>query len=427
MTVTDSISRNDYDDEIDLVELVSNLWHEKIVIIISSVVVTGLGLLYALLAKPVYQANVQIELPTISQLAPLNNTQIISADPNGAFSLFLNTLESSAHKNRLIEEEKPLLAALLGKPEDNITPETIDVDKLYTIHFPNVKKQENSLIPDIFILSTEGSNRTLIIELLDNTVKLATTQLIEKWQQEFDSIKAARITKIATDSNLLNQALKERRENTITRLTEETELQTKKVQDELTARKSFVLNSRKDRIIELEEALKIATALNITQPSTLSRMATQSVSKQVEVNTEIPNQQDPLYLRGTNLLSAELESLSKLPKSTFLDSRIIELENELQKLKNNREIEILKARKDEAAFNETLQGYQEELRKLTETQVPDLTINFQNSSAKSPEKSIKPKKMLIVAISILLGGMLGFFVAIGRIVYKNHQKKLAST
>jgi LPS O-antigen subunit length determinant protein (WzzB/FepE family) len=56
-----------------------------------------------------------------------------------------------------------------------------------------------------------------------------------------------------------------------------------------------------------------------------------------------------------------------------------------------------------------------------------LTINFQNSSAKSPEKSIKPKKMLIVAISILLGGMLGFFVAIGRIVYKNHQKKLAST
>jgi LPS O-antigen subunit length determinant protein (WzzB/FepE family) len=421
--MTTNTHQAEYDDEIDLVELILNLWKEKLTIIISTAIVTALGLIYALTSTPVYEATLQIESPTASQLIALNNTQIIGVNPNSAFSSFLNILESAIHKKRLIEEEKPLLSRLLNKPEADITLESTNLDELYKVNYPNLKKQKNSLEPDIYTLSTEGSDRLIIAQLLNNTIKLAAAQVIEKWRKEFDSIKTATSQKITTDFTLLSQDIKERRENTITRLTEDTELKTKKIQDQLTARKSYVLDNRKDRIIELEEALKIAIVLNISQPYTLSRMATQSSSKQVEVNTEMRNQQDPLYLRGSKLLTAEVESLVKLPQTTFLDSTIIELQNELQQLKNNREIEILKARKNEVAFDDTLQGYQEQLRKLSETQFPNLLISFQNSTANSPTQPIKPKRTLIIAISICLGGMIGLFVAIGRIVYKNLRKK----
>ncbi len=410
-----------HSDEIDLVELISSLWKEKITIIVSTVVVLLIGIAYLLTTKPIYEARIQIQAPAESQLAPLNNTQIIAVTQNQAFSQFLSILESDAHRNQLIEKERDLLAKLYGIAPEDITTEATDISLLYKLNYPNLKKQENSLEPDIYTITIEGSDRLTISELLNKNINLAADTLSNEWEGEFESLKKTKIDNITSEFDLLNKSVEERRANTITRLTEENLLQRKKIQDELVARKSYVLNSRKDRITELEEALKIASALNIIQPSTLSRMATQSTSRQVEVNTEIRSQQDPLYLRGSKLLAAELENLKALSKTTFLDSRIIELETELQQLKTNREVEILKARKSDIAFNEKLQTFQENLRKLSQTQFPQISITFENSGSVSPQKPISPKKPFVLAISILLGGMIGFFIAIGRIIYKNYK------
>lgn len=418
-----------YDDEIDLVELIANLWKEKWVIAASTLLITIIGGVYAFTSTPIYRASAQIQTPSSGDLAELNNTQIISTNPNKVFSDFLGLLESDAHKSRLINEHKPTIAEALGIPEDKITIETLNLENLYTINFPPKKKLENSLEPDIYSITTEGENRTALAKLINQNVELATAQLLNQWKLEFDKIKSVKSNKINSDFDLLKQNTAERRENKITQLTEQHKLQIKNIQDELNGRKSYVLNIRKDRISELKEAIKIAGKLGIIQPSTLSRLSRSNLeapssSSQVEVNTEIKGQGEPLYLRGTNLLIAELESLESLSSKTFLDTRIRELETTLATLKNNREIEILKARESDKAFNEELQSLQEQLRKLDGTIFPqDIKISFLNDQPNTPAKPIKPKKLLIIVISSLLGGIIGLFIAIGRIIYKNAKLK----
>lgn len=409
-------------NEIDLVRLFSRLWGERKTIIICTTIITILGLVYSYTIKPIYQASLQIEHPTISQISPLNNTQIISATPESTFSLLLNILESANYKRALINTEKTLLAKFFNTSVENISIENIDINTLYTINYPNLRSQKNNLKPKHYTINSQGTNRQLTSQLLKNTIKLANIHLLRQWEKEFDSLKKVRIQKITQDSRFLSQSIKERRENTIIQLQEKTNLQIKNTQDELTARKNYVLTSRKNKIILTKEALSIAKTLKITQPSTLNRMsiATNLTSKQIAVNTEINNQQEPLYLRGSNLLAIELESLLKLPNSTLLDTKVIDLENKLLILKNNREIETLNARTNDVAFNATMQSYQEELRILTETNFPTLTLNFLNNFVYSPTKSIEPKKTTILTISIFLGVIFSLLVALGKIIYKNY-------
>lgn len=427
--MTNHSLQHEYNNEIDLVKLLSNIWNEKITIAACIAIITILGLIYSSDIKPIFQASLQIEQPTTSQLSPLNNTQVISATPENAFSLLLSILESTDYKKALIETEKSLLAKLFNMPERNISIENIDINTLYDISYPNPEALENSLIPKYYHLKTQGVNRQLISQFLDKTLTLARTQLIERLKDEFNAIKAIKIQSIIHDSYLLTQSIKERRRNTIIQLTETTALQIKNAQDKLAARKAYVLDKRKNQITRLSEALKIAKALKIIQPSTLNRMSApiDTTQKQLAVNTEINNQKkpEPLYLRGVNLLTIELESLSKLPKTTFLDEQILNLENSLLVLNNNREIEILKAREVEIAFNQTLQSHHEKLRILKQTQFPTLDINFKNGSAYSPIRPIKSKKTIILTSSILLGAIFGLLVATGRTIYKNrnHQKK----
>ncbi|MDZ3990430.1 Wzz/FepE/Etk N-terminal domain-containing protein [Pseudomonas sp. Teo4] len=45
------------DEEIDLFELVAGLWKQKVLIILTAVIVTGAAVAYALLATPIYEAS----------------------------------------------------------------------------------------------------------------------------------------------------------------------------------------------------------------------------------------------------------------------------------------------------------------------------------------------------------------------------------
>ena len=421
--MTEQHQHSDYNDEIDLVELIANLWREKwtIAFAIASGLILGVG--YLLITPPTYRASTQLEPPSAAELAPLNNTQIVTVNPGEAFADLLSILESDAHRAELVTKEKTLLASIYTIAEADLDLEAINFQSLYTINYPEPKREETSLEPNIYLLTSEGHNRDLLKTLLDRNISLATQQLLKQWKTTFEKSRSAKLNKANTDFERLTQAAKERRDNAITRLTEENLLQTKQLEDELAARKRYVLDNRANNIIELEEALKIATALGLNQPSSLSRLGTQLRSgQQVEVNTEINNQQDPLYLRGTKLLDAELENLKGLSNTTFLDTKIIELETELQKLKANRDIEILSTRESDVAFSDDLQSLRETIQRLTVTEFPEnFTVDFQNAPTVAPLSPIKPKRMLILVVSILLGGVVGFFIAIARIVYNNHR------
>ncbi|KJK09795.1 Tyrosine-protein kinase etk [compost metagenome] len=58
--------------EIDLFELVEGLWKQKVLNIVTAVIVTAAAVAYALLATPIYEAKVFVQSPSQSNVTQLN-------------------------------------------------------------------------------------------------------------------------------------------------------------------------------------------------------------------------------------------------------------------------------------------------------------------------------------------------------------------
>ena len=65
-------------------------------------------------------------------------------------------------------------------------------------------------------------------------------------------------------------------------------------------------------------------------------------------------------------------------------------------------------------------GSQEQLSflKTVEVRPENVSVFTLDSAAEVPETPIKPKKSLIVALGIVLGGMLGVFIALVRVLIR---------
>jgi chain length determinant protein (polysaccharide antigen chain regulator) len=157
--------------------------------------------------------------------------------------------------------------------------------------------------------------------------------------------------------------------------------------DRINTQKEFILANRESNLKNIENALRIASANGIVNP--------------VNSNIAIPNE-NPLYLRGTKLLTTDIEYLKSLNDDVSSDEEILKLKKEMLLLKNNRLVDQLKSmlitnnKTDALLFYDTIPNVQA-----------------------IPEKS---KKKLIIIVSILLGGMIGLFIAIGRITFKSYKK-----
>jgi chain length determinant protein (polysaccharide antigen chain regulator) len=389
--VNDSINST-HDDEIDLVELIVNLWREKVIIILSTVVIAGLGGLYAYTESPIYVVSAQLLLPKESELRAYNKTSIFEVDPKLAFTNFVTTLESNDHlfaiakKSSLFNESKDPISAL---------------KKMRVIQYPNTLNKNNEISPDTYTLSYEGKNTEELISLLNFELRLAKTKTVQDIFEQYISKLKKKIESIENTNEAAERTL----------------------DTDLKYRKSYILQARENEIAKLEESLKLANQLNIKEPTSLSKLAginsvidygssnsgqrnssnlniTGKIDSLSQYNSHLSNKD---YLRGGRILSAEIESLQRIKDNVFLDETIIILNNKKNILKSNSVLEELTFLLGEARISEKVTFYSE---------------NFY-----APTSSIEPKKKLIILISILLGGMLGFFIAIGRIMVRNYGSK----
>ncbi|MCY1303941.1 G-rich domain on putative tyrosine kinase [compost metagenome] len=83
---------------------------------------------------------------------------------------------------------------------------------------------------------------------------------------------------------------------------------------------------------------------------------------------------------------------------------------------HNRQVEVLKQRENEDLFLKDLAAWREEATRLRNLQfdVADLKLVSIDQVAVEPLKPIKPKKALILALGLVLGGVLGLFIALLR-------------
>ncbi|CAH0228621.1 LPS O-antigen chain length determinant protein WzzB [Pseudomonas mediterranea] len=171
----------------------------------------------------------------------------------------------------------------------------------------------------------------------------------------------------------------------IKNVTTEASVRARNIEQRIVSLRETAQRLREDRIQQLREALKIAEAIGLTTPTINSSAA-------VDITVDTGNKMD--YQRGSKALAAEVNALeSRASDDAFIsDLRMLQMRyNFYRKLNIDPE---------------------------------RISVYRQDGVVEVPESPIKPRKSLILLLGIIVGGLLGGFVALIRIVViRNEQQQ----
>lgn len=396
-------------DEIDLFELFQTIWQERTLIIIVTTIVTALALIYAFAATPVYQVQSIAKPAAIKDLDELNGTGVYTLDPKEALVLVGASLESYETRLDYFRANQELLAPLLSSSQSfEQSFERFNRENIKILR-PDAKKDEVfSQYVGIQLQYPKGMDGPTITNgLVDYAIKIEK----ERIAANLDVIINNQLNRLRHKISDARAGYEASKEAQIAQLEENDTLKKVQLVDELEALREELKTNRQNRISRLDEAIAIAKSLGINKPATPSSLARETRAAGNVIRTEVNNQQIPLYFMGTEALNAERESLSARENDDFTSGRIVEINKELRLLEHNRLIEVLKTRENEDLFLAELAENRKEISRLKslEVDMENLRLVRIDQTAIEPANPIKPKKSLIVAISIIIGGMLGVF------------------
>ena len=160
----------------------------------------------------------------------------------------------------------------------------------------------------------------------------------------------------------------------------EAEVRARNLAHQISALRENGEHVRQDLIIQLREALRIAEAIGLEKPPIISG----NLSGEVSANMV----GELTYIRGSKALLAEIKNIEERK----LDDPFI---------KNLRALQM------KYSFYKDL------------TVKPDDVAVFRiDGPIEAPDKPVKPKKALVLVVAILLGGVIGVFVALFRTLYR---------
>lgn len=377
------------DDEIDLVELFATLWNGKIKIIVITVVFLVVGILYTLIATPWYKASALAEVG------------------------YYNTNENGVVKNVMLEEPKNIIEKLKTRYIDllkDVEGKDVDVksvneiknnNKFFSIEVLGKSNEKAVKMIDEMIQSVSDEHNKIIdgyissqkVKLvnIDRQIKFLQNNKIVEVQSQIDNVKQIIIPK-------LDKQIKYAQETTIPFAKQDL----KNIDD-------IILKNIEEKIkLENDNLKKYTTELNTIK----SNNAKQNTNLEFTINLN-----QLITSAKSNLIELEKNKNSIITITRpQMQARIDELE--MTYLLN---LQIEK----EKALNDTLPALQRnltnlqtnELEKLLDQKaVIELTLkpfNYKNTSivsqiitSKHPEK---PKKLIILAVALLAGAMVGVF------------------
>ncbi|CAE6910834.1 regulator of length of O-antigen component of lipopolysaccharide chains [Pseudomonas marincola] len=138
--------------------------------------------------------------------------------------------------------------------------------------------------------------------------------------------------------------------------------------------KSIARREREDEIIRLKEALKVAKSIGLANPPVLADDFRTEVSSSAMIGTLV-------YMRGSKALEAEIENLLK--------------------------------RASDDPFIENLRSKQEKLDFYRLFSVNEKSVNVfrQDGIVETPSSPVKPRSIIVLVLSLILGLVFGVFVA----------------
>lgn len=402
-------------DEIDLGALIRGLWEQKLLIVLVTLLVGILAAAYAFLATPEYQVKSVLRPALIKDLDALNRTEVYELSPADAMKRVGASLESYDSRLEFFRAYQGLFESL-RQPNRSLeqTFESFNANSFKMLQADPKKVDSLSAYVGIELAYPEGVDG---VALVNGLVEYSVQRERERIAADLGAVIQNRLSQLELRVAAARASYDAAKESQIATLLEADSLKRAQLQDELKALRQQLRTHRDNRIAQLDEAVQIAKALGIVKPTTPSALGEgDRVSQGSVIRTEVNSQQIPLYFMGSEALEAERNALLQRRSDDFTEPRVAQIAKELQLLANNRQIEVLNKRENEDLFLEKLASWREEAARLRSLDVDVSTLKLVtvDQSAMQPLKPIKPKKALILAMGLVLGGMLGVFIALLR-------------
>lgn len=401
-------------DEIDLFAMMQSIWKQKKLIAATALFVGAIAGAYAFLATPEYEVSTLLRPAALNDLDALNRTEVYSLPPGKALVRVGAALDS--YDTRLSYfRANPKLFEAFGKagqsPEQMF--EEFNRDSLKLVQ-PDPKKAD--LLSAYIGLEMRYPKGVEGDEILNGFVQYAIENERKQIADDLKVIISNRLSEVDTKLDAARAAYDAEKEGKIATLLEADNLKRAQLQDELKALRVQLKVRREDRIAQLDEAISIARSLGLKKPSTPSSMASEGESGSNIIRTEVNNQQIPLYFMGTDALEAERKALRQRTSDDFADPRVAQIRKELLLLNTNREVEVLNQRENEEVFLSDIAPLRAERVRLSSisTDMRGLSLVNVDRLAVEPADPVKPKKVLIIALGVVVGCLLGVLMAVFR-------------
>ena len=416
MTSISRIPRGSSVDEVDLFALFQAIWKQKAIVIATTVVSGLIALGYAYAVTPEYQVTSVLRPAAINELDALNRSGVYTLPPNEALLKVGASLESYDSRLGLFRDNQELFSEF-KRPGRTLEQsfEEFNRDSLRLMQ-PDPKKSDS--LTSFISLELNYPKGVDGVKILNGFVDYAIKAEREQIAADLAVIVNNRLTELKGKINAARSSYENDKEARIATLEEADTLKRVRLEDELKALRQQLKMRRTDRMAQLTEAIGIAKSLGIQKPTTPSALGDSARTGDSSVmRTEINNQQIPLYFMGVEALEAERTALQQRKTDDFTESRVAQIAKELQLLKSNREVEVLKQRQNEDVFLKGVEPLRAEvvrLGNLSNLDITALKLVSVDRKALAPTSPIKPRKALILLLGLVLGGMLGVLIALVR-------------
>jgi LPS O-antigen subunit length determinant protein (WzzB/FepE family) len=402
-------------DEIDLFELLHAVWRQKKLVLGCALLTGVLGAGYAFLAPKTYEVSSVLRPAAINELDALNRSEVYKLPPADALAKVGAQLDSYEARLGFFRSHEQLFTAF-QKPGQSLEQSFEDFNRnSVNLILPDPKKSDS--LSSYIRLELQYPSDVDGVSILNGFVDYAIASEREQVGADLKVIVNNRLNELKGKIDAARANYETEKESKIAKLLEDDRLKRARLQDELSALRLQMKMERTNRLAELAEAISIAKSMGIKTPTTPSSMAdaTRSGSSQV-MRTEVNNQQIPLYFLGTEALEAERTALQQRTSDDFTNPRIAQIGKELQLLETNREVEVLRKRGNEDIFLQDVEPLRAEVARLRNLNIDmsNLKLVTVDRRAQEPLAPIKPKKAIILAVSLIAGLVLGMLIALIR-------------
>lgn len=255
-------------DEIDLPGLIRALWREKIIIIIGcTVAIVMLAVLYLFWTPRTYEVRSIIKPAALRNLDQLNRSGIYKLSPKEALHRMETELSSYALRLEYLERNPQLIEPLRKESESFEQTFARFNEEAFKVLKPNPKDGDSVTYTGLSLTYPASIDGVTLLNGFMDYVRLREREQI---QADVTAIISNRIKALNGKITAATASYAFKKNSKIAKLQESTRIRQENLEDELAALMQQLETRRKNRIIQLDEAIRIARQLNIYNPTTLS-------------------------------------------------------------------------------------------------------------------------------------------------------------